>query len=73
MISDARYSNSNVCRRLYTPVKEMRDLIKSMRRKGAQFDHVVKMGRTQLQDAVPMTLGQDRALTQHHAGILLAS
>uniref|UniRef100_UPI0025831D09 lyase family protein n=1 Tax=uncultured Pseudomonas sp. TaxID=114707 RepID=UPI0025831D09 len=27
--------------------------------KGKEFDHVLKMGRTQLQDAVPMTLGQE--------------
>ncbi len=27
--------------------------------KGKAFDHVLKMGRTQLQDAVPMTLGQE--------------
>lgn len=40
-------------------VQEMRHLVKAMRGKGAEFDHVVKMGRTQLQDAVPMTLGQE--------------
>ncbi len=28
-------------------------------RKAAEFSHIVKMGRTQLQDAVPMTLGQE--------------
>ncbi|QJU53737.1 aspartate ammonia-lyase [Herbiconiux sp. KACC 21604] len=27
--------------------------------KGVQFEHVLKVGRTQLQDAVPMTLGQE--------------
>ncbi len=27
--------------------------------KGQQFAHIIKMGRTQLQDAVPMTLGQE--------------
>ncbi len=27
--------------------------------KGAEFDDIVKMGRTQLQDAVPMTLGRE--------------
>jgi len=27
--------------------------------KAKEFDHVIKMGRTQLQDAVPMTLGQE--------------
>jgi aspartate ammonia-lyase len=29
--------------------------------KGAEFSNVIKMGRTQLQDAVPMTLGQEFA------------
>ncbi|SJL84762.1 aspartate ammonia-lyase [Vibrio palustris] len=27
--------------------------------KSAEFDHILKMGRTQLQDAVPMTVGQE--------------
>ena len=39
------------------PVLE--DLIKAFRVKGKDFAHVIKMGRTQLQDAVPMTLGQE--------------
>ena len=34
------------------------DLIASFRKKGAEFANIVKMGRTQLEDAVPMTLGQ---------------
>lgn len=33
-------------------------LIESFRIKAQEFSHVIKMGRTQLQDAVPMTLGQ---------------
>lgn len=33
-------------------------LIDSLKAKGREFAHVLKMGRTQLQDAVPMTLGQ---------------
>lgn len=33
-------------------------LIDAFSRKGEEFAHVIKMGRTQLQDAVPMTLGQ---------------
>ncbi len=33
-------------------------LIKAFEQKAEEFKHVVKMGRTQLQDAVPMTLGQ---------------
>ncbi|MCD4853711.1 aspartate ammonia-lyase [Arthrobacter sp. AK01] len=32
---------------------------RSCERKAREFDHIVKMGRTQLQDAVPMTLGQE--------------
>ena len=36
----------------------LKELIASFRRKGEEFSHVIKMGRTQLQDAVPMTLGQ---------------
>src|SRR5690606_26208315 len=31
----------------------------AFRRKGAEFVNVLKVGRTQLQDAVPMTLGQE--------------
>jgi aspartate ammonia-lyase len=34
-------------------------LVASFRDKGVQFSDVIKMGRTQLQDAVPMTLGQN--------------
>jgi aspartate ammonia-lyase len=33
-------------------------LIKALRKKANEFSDVIKMGRTQLQDAVPMTLGQ---------------
>ena len=40
-------------------VASMNDLIKSFRRKGKEFSGILKMGRTQLQDAVPMTLGQE--------------
>jgi aspartate ammonia-lyase len=38
---------------------EMNQLIDAFRRKGKEFGAIVKMGRTQLQDAVPMTLGQE--------------
>ncbi|QHK19261.1 aspartate ammonia-lyase [Pseudarthrobacter psychrotolerans] len=38
---------------------ELGKLAESARSKGAEFADVVKMGRTQLQDAVPMTLGQE--------------
>lgn len=33
-------------------------LIDSFDKKGDEFAHIIKMGRTQLEDAVPMTLGQ---------------
>ncbi len=36
-------------------------LIESFRAKGREFSSLLKMGRTQLQDAVPMTLGQEFA------------
>jgi aspartate ammonia-lyase len=35
------------------------ELIEAFRIKGAEFAGILKMGRTQLQDAVPMTLGQE--------------
>ena len=40
-------------------ISEMNLLIDSFRAKGKKFAKIVKMGRTQLQDAVPMTLGQE--------------
>jgi aspartate ammonia-lyase len=42
-----------------TLVGAARALAASLRRKSEQFDHVLKVGRTHLQDAVPMTLGQE--------------
>jgi aspartate ammonia-lyase len=42
-------------------VVAMKELIAAFRRKGIEFGKIVKMGRTQLQDAVPMTLGQEFA------------
>lgn len=39
-------------------VKVLEQLIGSFRNKSVEFAHIIKMGRTQLQDAVPMTLGQ---------------
>jgi aspartate ammonia-lyase len=38
---------------------EMQTLRTSLAAKGVEFSSVIKMGRTQLQDAVPMTLGQE--------------
>jgi len=40
-------------------IGELRSLVASLRDKGSGFAHVLKMGRTQMQDAVPMTLGQE--------------
>lgn len=40
-------------------IAELERLIGSFRKKGREFARVIKMGRTQLQDAVPMTLGQE--------------
>ena len=40
-------------------VAAIKELIAAFRAKGKEFSHIVKMGRTQLQDAVPMTLGQE--------------
>ena len=42
-------------------VTEMKALARAFREKGKEMRDVVKMGRTQLQDAVPMTLGQEFA------------
>ncbi len=39
-------------------VRSLLDLIAAFHAKGDEFAHILKMGRTQLQDAVPMTLGQ---------------
>lgn len=40
-------------------IKVLEDLIESFHAKAKEFKDVIKMGRTQLQDAVPMTLGQE--------------
>ncbi len=37
----------------------LKDLIAAFRAKGEEFKDIIKMGRTQLQDAVPMTSGQE--------------
>ena len=39
--------------------KALSDLIAAFRAKGEEFKDIIKMGRTQLQDAVPMTSGQE--------------
>jgi aspartate ammonia-lyase len=40
-------------------VAELKLLVEAFRAKAQEFDDVLKMGRTHLQDAVPMTLGQE--------------
>ncbi len=40
-------------------VRELEQLVAAFRAKSKSFRSIVKMGRTQLQDAVPMTLGQE--------------
>src|SRR5947199_3847523 len=45
-----------VVRELVPAVAALRDELAA---KAKQFDHIVKIGRTHLQDAVPMTLGQE--------------
>ena len=42
-------------------INELGLLIESFDHKAKEFDHIVKMGRTQLQDAVPIRLGQEFA------------
>jgi len=48
---------------LHRSIDDLREaestLAKSFLAKGAEFANLIKMGRTQLQDAVPMTLGQE--------------
>ena len=39
-------------------VEHFKVLIEAFRKKGEEFKNIIKMGRTQLEDAVPMTLGQ---------------
>lgn len=39
--------------------KELLRLHKALCEKAEEFDHVIKMGRTQMQDAVPIRLGQE--------------
>ncbi|MGI0405758.1 aspartate ammonia-lyase [Helicobacter himalayensis] len=45
--------------RLFELTESMQILKKSFEKKAFEFKDILKMGRTQLQDAVPMTLGQE--------------
>ena len=40
-------------------ILELKNLVASFRKKGDAFLEIVKMGRTEMQDAVPMTVGQE--------------
>ncbi|GGE70291.1 MAG TPA: aspartate ammonia-lyase [Paenalcaligenes hominis] len=40
-------------------LSSLEQLVDAFKAKATEFDHILKMGRTQLQDAVPMTLGQE--------------
>lgn len=40
-------------------VEKLIRIVEAFRAKGKEFQDILKMGRTQLQDAVPMTLGQE--------------
>jgi aspartate ammonia-lyase len=40
-------------------IEVLEELIVSFKSKAKEFSNIIKMGRTQLQDAVPMTLGQE--------------
>ena len=42
-------------------LKNLEDLIDALADKAVQFDNIIKMGRTQLEDAVPIRLGQEFA------------
>lgn len=53
---------------------ELAALAASLRKKGSEFDHVLKSGRTHLQDAVPIRLGQEfeayaAAIDRNRAGL----
>ena len=47
---------TSTVQRLLPSVRDLRD---ALAKKSAEFDDIVKIGRTHLQDAVPLTLGQE--------------
>ncbi|MBM7588250.1 aspartate ammonia-lyase [Bacillus pakistanensis] len=49
-------STLNMLNKLLDTMNDMLDVFK---KKAQQFDHIIKMGRTHLQDAVPIRLGQE--------------
>lgn len=46
-------------KKMDTLIVELKGVRDALFEKGKEFAHIIKMGRTQLQDAVPMTLGQE--------------
>ena len=48
-----------VLRQLPALLTSVTGLVDALRQKGAEFDHIVKAGRTHLQDAMPIRLGQE--------------
>ncbi len=40
-------------------IPELNELKKTLDKKSKEFDHIIKIGRTHLQDATPITLGQE--------------
>ena len=48
-----------LARSIDSAVTSLQELIAAFHAKGEEFANIIKMGRTQLQDAVPMTLGQE--------------
>lgn len=59
--NDAYPTAVHIALLLSTPniIKTIQKLVDAFKAKGTEFKHVIKMGRTQMQDAVPMTLGQE--------------
>jgi len=47
---------TEIHRSLLPALVELRD---ALREKSKSFDHIIKIGRTHLQDATPLTLGQE--------------
>ncbi len=43
---------------IQTTIHQLLELIDSLEKRAAAFDHIVKVGRTEMQDAAPMRLGQ---------------
>lgn len=54
-----------------TLIPAMQELHDALEEKRKSFDHIVKIGRTHLQDATPLTLGQEFSgyVTQVERGI----